>query len=69
MENENILHYLIMERENLLFRIGENMNEFNKGRVYTMDKMIDGIKGIYFTDHQTLGEMFEEVIFQPIIKN
>lgn len=52
MENKDILDYLRLERENLLLIIGGNMSEFNKGRIYAMDKMIEAINGIYFYEEK-----------------
>lgn len=46
-DSDSIIEFLKVERENLLNIIGEDLNDFNKGRVYAMDKMIDGLEGIY----------------------
>ncbi|WP_186321316.1 hypothetical protein [Bacillus sp. FJAT-22090] len=52
MENKAILEYLKLERENLLLIIGDNMSEFNKGRIYAMDKMIEAVDGIFFYEEK-----------------
>jgi len=44
---EKMIDFLKFERENLLRIIGENHSEFNKGRMYAMDKMIDGMEVIF----------------------
>lgn len=46
-DSEAIIEFLKVERDNLLNIIGEDLNEFNKGRIYAMDRMIDGLEGIY----------------------
>lgn len=46
-DSDSIIQFLKMERENLLHLVGENLNEFNQGRIYAMDKVIDGLEGIY----------------------
>lgn len=44
---EKMIDFLKFERENLLNIIGDNHSEFNKGRMYAMDKMIDGMEVIF----------------------
>jgi hypothetical protein len=46
MTNEDVLDYLKFEKKNLLRIIGDNANEFNQGRLYAMDKMIEGVEGL-----------------------
>lgn len=48
MNNKYILEYLKLEKDNLLRLVGDNKNEFNQGRIYAMDKMIEGVEGIFF---------------------
>jgi len=45
-----ILDYLKHEKECLIRLIGDNKNEFNSGRLYAMEKMIDGVEGVLLSD-------------------
>ena len=59
---EDVLEYLEYERANLLRIIeGKEDSEFNKGRIYAMDRMIMGVE--MFTDkfHKQHEEVAKEL--------
>lgn len=50
MTNKDILDFLKWEKENLLRIVGDDLSEFNIGRIYAMDKMIDGVEGVFINN-------------------